>query len=123
MYFETGQVLTVTTGKLLCDVGKLYEILNFMTGDDLFTHQLGRAAMECKPGVLRQHPQLSAITGEDITSENALQWLDEKKAELGDGFDLEPLGENEHQFIDPIAEAVAMVGPERVVVVETDGGN
>ena len=46
--FDLGTVLTVTTGRLLTDIGNLYEILNFMTGDDLMTHQLPRATEACK---------------------------------------------------------------------------
>jgi hypothetical protein len=120
MYFELGVILSVTTGKLLCDLGRVYDILNFMTGDNLFTHQLPRAMDECKPAIIRQYPQLAKVTGEDITPVNAFQWLDEKAAELGDGFEVEPLAKNEHEFINPIKEIADMVGPERVVVVRGD---
>lgn len=56
--FALAPILTVTTGKLLCEIGELYDILNFMTGDNLMTHQLPRAARACEPELLRQHPRL-----------------------------------------------------------------
>jgi hypothetical protein len=43
MTFTLGEVLSITHGKLLCPIDRVYEILNFMTGDDLYTHQLGGA--------------------------------------------------------------------------------
>ena len=44
--FPLGVVLSITTGKLLCPIGDVYDILNFLTGDNLFTHQLPRAMRE-----------------------------------------------------------------------------
>ncbi len=59
--FSTAQVLTVITGSLLCEVGDLYEILNHMTGENLFTHQLPRAADLCAPELLKQLPQFTTL--------------------------------------------------------------
>ena len=65
-HFHIGAILSVTTGRLVAPNGieDVYSILNHMTGDNLFTHQLPRAGEECKPWLLRQHPQLvDASTG------------------------------------------------------------
>lgn len=53
-----GDVLSVTQDALVSrsHIGGVYEILNFMTGDNLFTHQLPRAAAECQVGA----PQAAA---------------------------------------------------------------
>lgn len=42
--FHLGDILSVTTGCLLSPrrMEGVYDILNFMTADNLFTHQLGR---------------------------------------------------------------------------------
>ena len=47
--FHIGDILSVTTGRLVSPrrMDGVYDILNFMTGDNLFTHQLPRAAREC----------------------------------------------------------------------------
>jgi len=60
--FHLGDVLSVTTGRLLSPkgIGGVYEILNFMTNDNLYTHQLPRAAEECKPFLFSQFPQLDS---------------------------------------------------------------
>ena len=58
--FSLGDVLSITTGRLLsdCHMDGVYDILNWMTGDNLFTHQLPRAAEKCEPWLIEQYPQL-----------------------------------------------------------------
>lgn len=64
--FTLRTILTVTTGRLLTEpkgdcnngIGDLYEILNHMTGDSAFTHQLVRFSDECKPWLFRWFPEL-----------------------------------------------------------------
>lgn len=58
--FPLGHVLSITTGRLCCDIGGVYEILNYVTGDNLFTHVLPRACRFAGPLILDQHPELSA---------------------------------------------------------------
>lgn len=56
--FTIGAVLSATTGILLCPLGDLYAILNWMTGEDLMVHQLIRAGKRARPALLKQHPFL-----------------------------------------------------------------
>src|SRR3989344_6645903 len=60
--FHLGDVLSITTGRLVSPrhIDGVYDILTFMTGDTLFTHQLPRASDECKPYLVKQFPQLAA---------------------------------------------------------------
>ena len=59
--FHIGDVLSVTTGKLLSPSGMdgVYKILNHMTGVSLFTHQLPRAMESCAPVLLKLYPKLA----------------------------------------------------------------
>jgi hypothetical protein len=68
--FHVSDVLTITTGRLVSrnGVSGLYKILNFLTGDNLFTHQLPRALDEVSvvlkprfPELLPLHPRLAAL--------------------------------------------------------------
>ena len=70
--FHLGDILSVTHDKLLSPrhIKGVYDILNFMTADNLYTHQLPRAADEAKPSLLRQHSFLSGVDVSDITPEN-----------------------------------------------------
>ena len=65
--FHIGDILTITTGRLVSPrhVDGIYDILNFMTGDNLFTHQLPRGMDECAPSLREQFPDLAAIVVPD----------------------------------------------------------
>ncbi|MCL2439102.1 MAG: hypothetical protein FWD15_01165 [Alphaproteobacteria bacterium] len=58
--FTLAQILNITTGYLVSDgrIDDVYDVLNFMTGDDLMTHSLPRATEFAKPFLLKQFPQL-----------------------------------------------------------------
>jgi hypothetical protein len=93
-----------------------YDILNFMTGDDLMTHQLPRAFDEMKLRLLAQHPNLAGITGDTCTPETHAEWLADQIAAFGETLPVR----REHQFHevrDPIAEAEEQLGKDRVIVV------
>jgi len=64
--FDLGTILTITTGKRLARIDSIGEILTFMTGDIVFTHNWPQAMELCKPYILRQLPILENVTGEDI---------------------------------------------------------
>lgn len=117
--FDLGDVLTVTTGRLLSPrhVDGLYDILNFLTGDSLYTHQLPRACDQCTPEILRQHPDLGAIeVPADLSTEaDVITWLDATKLTYGTERTLTPL--TEYQGQDPIDELADKVGAERIWVV------
>lgn len=117
--FHLGDILTITTGKLVSTrhMEGVYDILNFMTGDNLFTHQLGRAVNECNPALLEQHPQLAAVTGKEVTPENFKVWIEVQCAEFGDELMVRPLPEYAHEFIDPLSELAEDVHPDKIVTV------
>lgn len=117
--FHLGDILTITTGKLVSPrhMEGVYDILNFMTGDNLFTHQLGRASNECKPALLEQHPQLVAVTGDEVTPKNFKAWIEAQCAEFGDELLVRPLPEHAHEFIDPMSELAEKVHPDKIVTV------
>lgn len=115
--FHIGDVLSITHERLVSPrlIEGVYDILNYMTGDNLFTHQLPRAGRECKEPLLAQHPQLREVDSSGVNGSNWKTWLAEQSAKYGEYLDVTPLKEWTH--VDPILEAEAMVGKERVVTV------
>ena len=101
--FHIGDILSVTTGFLVSPrhMEGIYDILNFMTQDNLFTHQLPRASDECRPYLLRQHPQLSYVNASVVTRENWQSWLAERVAEFGEQLPVELIPMDDHTFKDP----------------------
>jgi hypothetical protein len=60
--FTLATVSTVATGVLFTKVDEVYDILDFMTGDSLYTHQLPRAAKVCRTWILKKYPDGNAIS-------------------------------------------------------------
>jgi len=138
--FPLNVVLTAYTGRLLCEMGELYEVLNYMHQDNLFTHQLPRASTEAEPYIYLACPNVDAFNGQtaldsldsmmkarrgDLTPMEVCQmWITGTRARLAeigypvpDMIELEPIPQDDRAHRDPIAELEAMVGQERVVVV------
>lgn len=125
--FHLGDILSVTTGRLVSPrhIDGVYDVLNFMTGDDLMTHQLPRAAGECKEPLLAQHPDLRAIQvpyfgaeSRDEAEEAVARWLAEQVATYGQTRAITPLAAEDHTHIDPITELQAMRENPQIVVIE-----
>lgn len=116
--FDIGDVLSVTTGRLVSARGieGVYDILGYMTRDNLLTHQLPRAQVACNPVLCAQYPDLpNEANVPELTPEAWQGWLREQRDRFGDTLEVVPLAEWEHR--DPVAELVAKKGAENVVVV------
>jgi hypothetical protein len=116
--FSIGQILSMGTGRLCCQMDGVYEVANFLTGDNLFTHQLVRAFKVCQPWVRSQCPWLAEVDETGCTPETWKPWLAALTAKHGEFFELQPLPAGVWESQDPIAELVAMVGKDKVIVAE-----
>lgn len=137
--FDVATVLSVTTGRLLCEMDGIYEILNFMTGDTLYTHQLPRASRECEPSMLAQYPTLmesdsqmkvwlenldsemkEAGDNRERRSQIAAEWVEGVRLMRGlpEQIPVHALAEGVHARINPIEEAHAMMGGHNVIAVQ-----
>jgi hypothetical protein len=124
--FHLGDILTITTGGRLVSprhMDGVYDILNWMTGDNLSTLQLPRAVDECRGPLLAQHPDLAAITvpeefgdGSEGSARRAVDaWLAEQVAVYGETREVEPL-HPDHTHIDPLTE-MRMIKPDAEIIV------
>lgn len=120
--FHLGDVLSITTGRMMSPRGMdgIYDILNFMTKDNLFTHQLPRVADECRPHLLRQHPQLTAAAIGEVSEANFGAVLEDLCAEYGEQLLVEQLPPHAHEFIDPQSELAEKIPPHRILTVRVD---
>lgn len=123
--FPLGDVLTVTTGVLLAERGiaAVYELLDYMTGNSLMTHQLPRAGRECAPWLVAQHPWLADIPepkGLD-SLEDCRAWLEPLADRYGAEVVVQPVPEGAHERRDPIAELREMAPDKPIVVVREVG--
>jgi hypothetical protein len=91
--FHIGDILSVTTERLVSErhMAGVYDVLNFLTGDSLYTHQLPRANEEVADWVRAQYPQLFP---EDPTMSRLLM-------DLTKTIDVLRKGHDEHEKRDP----------------------
>ena len=118
--FHISDILTITDGRLVSFNGMdgVYDILNFMTGDDLFTHQLPRAMDICQPVLQKQLPHVNFNDWkEDINENNYKDAVNFVGNKHGFYFDVESCAEWNH--IDPIQEAIDIKGKDNVVVINS----
>ena len=122
--FDLSDVLSITTGRLVstCGMDGVCDLLGYMTGESPFTHQLPRFWQECRPHLLRQHPQLADVTGAEVTRENWRPWLDAQRVRFGDALMIEPIPRDDHAVRHPIQELVDMIGPKAERVYLGPGG-
>jgi hypothetical protein len=120
MKFDLGTVLTITTGVLLTKIDNVYKILDYMTGDSLFTHQLPRVGRECEPILLSQFPQLKGIDVSGVNSENWNAFLQKQIEIFGNEFEVIPVSLFEHKRIDPLEELESMVDPSKIIVLNPE---
>jgi hypothetical protein len=116
--FPLADVLSVTTPKLLsrCQMDGLTDLLNWMTGDQLQMWQLQRAADECAPALLKQHPVLEGVTPpEALTGADLYAWLVRAEAQYGEEVSVRPLAQWTHQ--DPVQEFIDRAELARLPVV------
>lgn len=124
-----GDVLSVTTGRLVSrdHIGGVYNVCDYMSGESNMTHQLPRVCEECRPVILRQHPELTDVRVPDwpdpVTAEVVFAWLTEVEAEYGAMVALDPMDAIDHTSIGPLTE-LAMMRPDLpVVAVVVDDGD
>jgi hypothetical protein len=124
--FHLGDILSITTGRLVSPrhIDGVYDILNHMTGDSLFTHQLGRASDEYKPYLIMEMPWLAEIDHSSVTTDNWQQWLQEQVAKYGEMHEVRPIHPEDHEIIDPVDELRRMgVDESKIVTIDPNSAN
>jgi hypothetical protein len=116
--FPLADVLSVTTDRLLSrsHMDGLYTLLGYMTGQNLFTHQLVDAADKARPALLEQHPHLANVVPPDgLDQADLMAWLVEAERVYGEEIEVTPLADWAHR--DPIEDLCDKIGAEKVFVV------
>lgn len=117
MKLSTAQILSLTTGRLVCKMESLYEIANALTGDSLYTHQLLRAAKVCRPWLDQQCPWLATVDASECDTDNWRTWLAAIVERVGAEHEVAPLPAGIWESQDPITELARMVGENKLTVV------
>lgn len=119
--FPTEDVLSTITGYLIGKIDGVYQVLNWMTGEAVFTHQLPRIGREACPLVVAMHPHLQSAIDEapQITHENwqAFRnlWIDR----YGPVIAVPKFTSATHERIDPLSELAEKVHPDKIIVIKS----
>lgn len=115
--FKTRDVMSTITGRLMGDIGGVYEVLNWMTGESVYTHQLSRISMEAVPVILAAHPHLEPAIGEaeNVNRENFAEWRDRWEERYGVTIAVPKFTIDTHERIDPLSELAEKVHPSRII--------
>lgn len=134
--YDIADVVSVTTGRLVTPrhVDAMYDILNWMTNDNLFTHQLPRASQECAPWLLRWFPELAKAQDAIPLLDADLERLAPKEAcrpwvgklalmGLPQSYDVPRIPQDDHEQIDAYDELVQMRGSDEGIIIANVEGN
>jgi len=114
MKFDLATILSVVDGHLFTEIDNIYKILDYMTGESNFTHQLPRLSKECALVILERYPQLVEFKTNEGRIENWKEVLNNAIKKFGNEFEIEPLKNEEFIHIDPFLELEQMVGKDKI---------
>lgn len=118
--FPTLDVLGAATGRLMGDIGGIYEVCSYAAGEDVFTHQLPRVGKEFAAHLKTYRADLLPVfdEAESVTPENykeiGADWL----TRFGETIDVRRMSEDDHERIDAMSELVEKIHPDNIIVVD-----
>lgn len=103
--FPSDAVFSTITGRLMGEIGGVYEVLNWMTGESVYTHQLPRISREAQAVMVAKQPSLQQAIDEakQVTPENFREWLDRWIDRYGPVIAVPKMAIDDHERIDPPA--------------------
>jgi hypothetical protein len=118
--FASRDVLSTVTGRLMGEIGGVYEVLNWMTGESLFTHQLPRIAKEARPVLVAAHPLLQQAVdeAEQVNTENFQEWRRTWEDRYGPTIAVPKFGADSHERIDPMSELAEQIHPDKIISIK-----
>ena len=135
--FGLAEILSVITHRMLTDLTKIHDLLEWLTGKRPYSHTRSRFILECDSYLLGWFPELApanaALDRLDswLASDNAggeegvRMWIAEFKMllpDIRDFYDVPRIPQDDHDAIDPYRELVQMRGGEDgIIVVGAEG--
>ena len=120
--FPLCDVISAATDYLVSErgIGAVYDVLNFATGESLFTHQLPRVGKEFGAHLLRVRPDLQPIFDEakDVNPSNWRHFASDWEDRFGRTITIGKMSEDDHERIDALSELAEKVHPDNIIVVE-----
>lgn len=109
--FPTCDVMSTVTGRLVGQMSGIYEVLNWMTGESVFAHQIPGISREAVPVLVAAHPTLALAIdeAEQVTQENYKEWRQTWEDRYGPTIAVPKFTADAHESIDPMSELAEKV--------------
>jgi hypothetical protein len=119
--FPVDAVMSTVTGILVSQggIGCVYEVLNWMTGESVYTHQIPRISREAVPVMLSLYPDMQAAIDEadQVNGDNWRDWLATWTGRYGAEIAVPVMNIAEHERIDALSELAEVVHPDRIITI------
>ena len=91
--FPTAVVLSITTGKLLCQFPEMHEAVEWLVQEPILSHQFVDSDFNnsVRRGIYVQIPELESIDSSHVNSDNWETFRDECVARFGAALTLRPI--------------------------------
>jgi hypothetical protein len=118
--FPTASVLSAITGVLVGPIDGVYEILSWMTGESVYTHQIPRIGQEARDVIVAMRPDLNAAIAESaaVNPTNWQDWLATWVERYGQEIIVPRMSTDDHERIDPLSELAEKFHPDKIMVVK-----
>lgn len=103
--FDLGAILNITSGRLFTNMDDIHEVLEYLTGNDMYKHMIPESAALAKAYCLLLHPELQGV-GKDVKIKNqkdADKFVAEQKKIFGETLPLTPIGKT-NEFISSMSK-------------------
>lgn len=118
--FDTLDVISAVRGVLVSPRGMdaVYDVLGFLHGRSLWTHELPNAGRQAELAVTVAYPWIGTLDTDAVTTENWREWGSDVLRVHPPTVALVPLAASGFIGRSPIETAVEAFGEDRVVVIE-----
>lgn len=120
--FATADVIGVTTGRLLSDIGGIYKVVSFLIGRDAYTHEIVFYGDKAAAAILAARPDLpDKNDAKYVDSTNFQTYLARLEEKFGTEIELpDSLRDSLADDRNAVETATEMVGHEKVIVLKAD---
>lgn len=110
---NTAQLISISTGILACTWGELYDALNAITGDELYSHQLPRASFFIENYTKEIYPWLFDLPElpDEVNKKTMLEWVENISQKHGYEHEVPDLSDK-WESREPMAELMEMFSNE-----------
>lgn len=117
--FPTCDVVGAITGRLMGSMDGVYQVLAWMAGEPIWTHQLPRVIGEAWVSAIAAIPALAVLKDEhpQVNAENAQAWRDCWLDRYGPVIAVPRMTPDQHERIEPQSELVEKIHPDRIFPV------